>query len=247
MSVRLSTPLLLVFLTLPLLIFAQPTLTIAAASDLTALEPSLQAAFHKLEPALEVRFVNGASSLLSQQIQNGAPFDVFLSANAAFIDKLASNGKILSESVVTYATGRLGVLWRDQKGHPLNDLAQNWVRFVALPNPRLAPYGVAAQQALEHAQLWSRLKPKIVYGENVSQTLQLFDSGNADAVITSGSLLKGRHPDVIPDSWYQPVVQKGGIVATTSHREAATTFLKFLESPSGRAVFDSYGYASPAK
>jgi molybdate transport system substrate-binding protein len=116
-----------------------------------------------------------------------------------------------------------------------------------LPNPRLAPYGVAAQQALEHAQLWSKLKPKIVYGENVSQTLQLFDSGNADAVITSGSLLKGRHPDGIPDSWYQAVVQKGGIVATTSHREAAATFLKFLVSPSGRAVFDSYGFASPAK
>ena len=221
------------------------TLTVAAAADLSNLEPDLLASFRKTEPALSIRFVTAASGVLSQQIQNGAPFDVFLSANALFVDQLASNGKLRPDSVTTYAVGRVGVLWRDGKSHPLTDLMQSWIRFVALPNPKLAPYGVAAEESLHHEGLWSQVRPKVVYGENVRQALQLFESGNADAVLTADSLLGGKHPDVIPDSWHKPIVQKAAAVAASKHREAADRFLIFLKSPAGRAVFAKYGFGAP--
>lgn len=229
-------------------IFALPvycqitTLTVAAAADLSNLEPDLVASFRKAEPSLTLRFVTAASGVLSQQIQNCAPFDVFLSANAQFVDRLASNGKLRADSVTTYAVGRVGVLWRDGKAHPLTDLTQSSVRFVALANPKLAPYGVAAEQSLQHEGILDRVRPKIVYGENVRQALQLFESGNADAVLTADSLLGGKHPDIIPDAWHKPIVQKGAAVTASNHREAADRFLIFLKGPAGRAVFAKYGF-----
>jgi molybdate transport system substrate-binding protein len=213
-------------------------LTVAAASDLLPVQPALQ----KAQPALHIRFVNAASSVLSQQIDNGAPYDVFLSANAQFVDQLASNGKLRPDSVRSYATGRVAILWGDKKSHPISDLTQNWVRFVALANPRLAPYGAAAQQALEHSGLWPALKGKIVYGENVRQALQLFDSGNADAVLTALSLLVDRKPDLIPAGWHAPIVQKAGVVSASPSQADADTFMRFLTSPAGQAIFAKFGF-----
>jgi molybdate transport system substrate-binding protein len=217
-------------------------LTVAAASDLSPVQPALQ----KAQPNLQIRFVTAASSVLSQQIENGAPYDIFLSANAQFVDQLASNGKLRPDSVRTYATGRVAILWNDKKSHPVSDLAQNWVRFVALANPRLAPYGAAAQQALEHAGLWTGLKGKIVYGENVRQALQLFDSGNAEAVLTALSLVNDRKPDLIPADWHSPIVQKAGIVSASKNQPEADAFMRFLTSPAGQAIFAKFGFG-PAK
>jgi molybdate transport system substrate-binding protein len=215
-------------------------LTVAAASDLSPIQPALE----KAQPHLQIRFVNAASSVLSQQIENGAPYDVFLSANSQFIDQLASNGKMRLDSVRTYATGRVAILWSDKKSHPVSDLTQNWVRFVALANPRLAPYGAAAQQALEHAGLWTAVKKKIVYGENVRQALQLFDSGNADVVLTALSLVNDRKPDLIPAAWHAPIVQKAGIIAASKNQSEAQGFLEFLTSPAGQAIFAKFGFGA---
>jgi len=229
----------------PAVSVAQVTLTVAAASDLTNLQPALTAGFRKYEPKIEVRSVIAASAMLKEQIASGAPYDVFLSANAEFVDQLASSGKLVPESVKAYAAGRVGMLWSDKKHHSLNDLAQSWVRFVALPNPKLAPYGVAAQQALEHAGIWKQVQPKVVYGENVRQTLQLFESGNADVVLTSDSLLQGKDPDLIPADWHRPIIQKGGIVAASSNQQAARKFLDFVLSPAGQAIFAQFGFGTP--
>ena len=218
-------------------------LTVAAASDLIPVQPALQNA----QPNLRIRFVNAASSVLSQQIDNGAPYDVFLSANAQFVDRFASNGKLRPDSVRTYATGRVAILWKDRKSHPVSDLTQNWVRFVALANPRLAPYGAAAQQALQHAGLWPTIKSKIVYGENVRQALQLFDSGNADVVLTALSLVEDRKPDLIPADWHAPIVQKAGVVSESKNQADADSFLQFLISPAGQAVFAKFGFGPASK
>ena len=218
---------------------AQSTLTVAAAADLSPLQGPLTKAY--VGP---LRFVIASSTVLRQQIENGAPYDVFLSANAAYVDQLISDGKMRSEDVRVYTRGRVGILWRDGKHHPISDLAQNWVRIVALPNPRLAPYGVAAQQALEHAGLWPKVQLKVVYGENVRETLELFTSGNADAVLTSASLLVGKNPDPIPSDWHAPILQKGGIVAATQNRPAAGRFMDFLTSPVGQAIFAQFGFES---
>jgi molybdate transport system substrate-binding protein len=217
-------------------------LTVAAASDLAPVQPALQKAL----PDLQIRFVTAASSVLSQQIANGAPYDVFLSANSQFVDQLASNGKLRPDSVRVYATGRVAILWSDKKSHPVSDLTQNWVRIVALPNPRLAPYGAAAQQALEHANLWPAVQKKVVYGENVRQALQLFDSGNAEAVLTALSLVEDRKPDLIPVTWHAPIVQKAGIVSASKNQPEAQAFLQFLTSPAGQAMLAKFGFG-PAK
>ncbi len=124
----------------------------------------------------------------------------------------------------------------------LSDLRSDWVRFVALPNPKLAPYGVAAQQALEHAGLWQFVRKKVVYGENVRQTLQLFESGNADAVLTSDSLLIGKNPDLVPAPWHQPIIQKAGIVSASRNQTAAREFVSYLTSPAGQAIFARFGF-----
>ena len=184
--------------------------------------------------------------MLAQQIENGAPYDVFLSANAKFVDRLVLAGKLAPQPVV-YATGRLAILWRDGKHHDVNDLAQNWVRFVALANPQLAPYGAAAQEALEHAQLWARIKPKVVYGENIRQTLQLFDSGNADAVLTAAGLVMERHPQMIPADWHQPIIQKAGIVAAGSKQKEAALLLRFLVAPAGQEIFARHGFGEASR
>jgi molybdate transport system substrate-binding protein len=240
MSARLSSFLVILFVILRLPAHAQTTLTVATAADLSPLEPLLEQQFEKTNP-IRLRFVTGASATLAQQIENGAPYDIFLSANAQFIDRLAHNGRIDPASVRAYAIGRLGLLWRDGKEHPFKDLASDWVRFVALPNPQLAPYGLAARQALEHAGIWQAVQPKIVYGEDVRQTLQLFESGNADAVLTSDSLLQGRQAQLVPADWHDPILQKAGIVANTAHHAAARQFLDFLRTPGANAIFESFG------
>ena len=122
---------------------------------------------------------------------------------------------------MTYATGRLAILWRDGGTHSIKDLSLPAVRFIALANPKLAPYGLAAQQALLHAGLWESVQPKIVYGENVRQALQLFDSGNADAVLTSDGLISERHPQLIPADWHRPIIQKAGVSASFSSAAAS--------------------------
>jgi molybdate transport system substrate-binding protein len=244
MSLRLSSclPFCLFFLATAISV-GQNTLSVAAAADLSAVEPELAQAFEKANPNLKVRFVTEASAMLAQQIENGAPYDVFLSANAQFADRLASSGKLGQPA--SYASGRLALLWRDGKHHSVNELTGNSVRFIALANPKLAPYGVAAQQALEHAGLWSKIKAKVVYGENVRQTLQLFDSGNADAVVTSDGLVSDRNPQLIPADWHQPIIQKAGIVSASPKQKEAALFLQFLLGPTAQAIFARHGFGKP--
>ncbi len=244
MSGVLST-LILIFLSVSRAAAQPPSLTVAAASDLTNLEPELTTAWRKAVPEMGLKFVTGASATLMQQIENGAPYDVFMSANARYAEQLASNGKIELSSLAPYAVGRVGILWRNGKRHPLSDLRQSSVRFVALPNPKLAPYGVAARQALQHEGLWGGVSQKVVYGENVRQTLQLFESGNADVVLTSDSLLQGKDAEVLPADWHDPIVQKAGIVAGSLNKSAATRFMKFLAGPDAQAILARFGFSKP--
>lgn len=245
MSLQLSSCLVCGTLLLAGVRVGDTTLTVAAASDLTDLESPLASSFGKIDLGIQINWVTASSAILAQQIQNGAPYDIFLSANVQYVDRLQATGKLDARFVAPYAVGRIAILWRDRNHHPINDLGKNSVRFVALPNPKLAPYGVAAQQALEHTGVWNAVRPKIVYGENVRQTLQLFESGNADAVITSDSLLQGKDPQLIPDEWHKPILQKAGVVSGSSNKEAAHKFLDFLRGPDGQAVFARFGFGRP--
>ena len=190
--------------------------------------------------------MTGASAMLAQQVENGAPYDLFLSANAAYIDQLAAKRKIEPNSVRAYAQGRVGLVWKDGKSHDIKELTADWVRFVAIPNPKLAPYGVAAQQALEHLGIWQAVEPKVVYGENVRQTLQLFESGNADAVLTSDSLLLGKPVTIVPNSLHAPIIQKVGMVFASKNSQTAQRFIEFLLSPPSQSIFQKFGFLPPS-
>jgi len=215
---------------------------VGAASDLGPLTESLDQAFQKTA-RIHVRFTLASSGSLAQQVENGAPFDVFLSADERLVKGLVASGHVDAETVV-YALGRLGLWSRDGSVRTIDDLKKPSVRFIAIANPEHAPYGVAAKKALETRKLWQDVQPKIVYGENVRQALQFAETGNADAVITSWTLLIGRGV-LLPAEWHDPIRQSGGVVKSSTQPAAARQFLKFLLSVEGRKILENGGLFPP--
>jgi molybdate transport system substrate-binding protein len=194
-----------------------------------------------------IRFVLGASGLLARQIEQGAPYDVFLSANERFVNELVTGGRLLPDSVRVYAHGRLGLWSRDGSVKSLDQLREHRILHVAIANPAHAPYGVAARALLESAGLWDGLKPKVLYGENVRQALEYAESGNADAVITAWSLILDRGGILLPSGAHAPVRQAGGVVAGRPNAAAARRFLNFLGSEAGRRILENHGLGVPEK
>lgn len=215
--------------------YANAQITIAAAADLAPLEQPLATACGPL------RFTLGSSGMLARQIENGAPYDVFLSADEKLVEGLAASGRLVPGSVKVYAYGRLALWSRDGSIKRIEDLRSARVRHLAIANPAHAPYGIAARELLQNRGLWQELQGRIVYGENVRQAVQFAESGNADAVIAAWSLLKDRGGILLPAEWHSPVRQAGGIVKGTKNLEASRRFLDFLTSPAGRELLARYG------
>ena len=183
--------------------------------------------------------------MLARQIENGAPYDVYLSANEVFVKQLADSGKVLRDSVTVYAYGRLGLWSRSGRIAKLTDLLDPSIRHVAIANPLHAPYGVAAREALRRQGLWDKLHGKLVYGENVQQTLQYAESGNADAAITAWSLVFDRGAVQLPAAWHDPIRQVGAAVAGRPNIASARRFLEFLTGPQGREILRKFGLQVP--
>jgi molybdate transport system substrate-binding protein len=221
-------------------------LIVAGASDLAPLTSALEQGFEKAAhtPAsIKVRFTLASSGSLAQQIENGAPFDVFLSADERLVKELVASGH-LEPDILTYAVGRLGLWSKDGRVRSLEDLKKPGVIHLAIANPEHAPYGMAARKALETQGLWREIQPKIVYGENVRQAMQFAESGNADAVITSWTLLIGRGV-LLPAEWHDPIRQAGGVVKGSGQTAMARQFMKFLTSVEGRKILQSGGLFPP--
>src|SRR4030095_15210530 len=165
-------------------------LTVAAAADLTGAFEEIGREFQS-STNTKVIFNFGSSGLLAKQIENGAPIDLFAAANLDYINQLEQKGLIVPDTKKVYARGRL-IIWT-LKDSPLGieklaDLTKPEVKRIAIANPEHAPYGMAARQALERAVLWESVKPKLVYGENVRQTLQYAQTGNVEVAIVALSL-----------------------------------------------------------
>ena len=218
-------------------------LLVAAASDLAPLAQSLEAGYAR-KTGEKVRFTLASSGSLARQIENGAPFDVYLSANDKYVTDLANAGHLDSATLVTYAFGRIALWSAGGTVRSLEDLKNPEVKHLAIPNPEHAPYGVAARKALENRGLWKDVQPKIVYGENVRQALQFAESRNAEAVITSWTLLLGRGI-LLPAEWHAPIRQTGGVVKPAGQPDAARRFLKFLTGPDGRKILEKGGLFPP--
>jgi molybdate transport system substrate-binding protein len=229
-------------------------LTVAAASDLQSALPALAAQFEK-ETGQPVRLIFGSSGNFFTQIQNGAPFDIFLSADIDYPTRLAGLGLVERGSLYEYATGHL-VLWtRNDSGidvrRGLTVLTDARVRRVAIANPEHAPYGRAAVAALRHERLYEGVQGKLVMGENISQAAQFAQSGSADVGLLARSLAltpalknSGTYVDV-PESWYPPIEQAAVVLASSRQKALARQFIEYLKRPASVRVLQSYGFAVP--
>jgi molybdate transport system substrate-binding protein len=225
---------------------ASNELTVAAAADLTPAFEELGRAFESTYKT-KVVFVFGSTGLLTRQIENGAPFDLFAAASTSYIDELDQKGLIISDSKATYARGRI-TLWTPADStlrlEGIKDLARPEVMRIAIANPDHAPYGLAARQALESVGIWDAVKPKLVYGDNIRQTLQYAQTGNVDVAIVALSLStqsRGRW-SLIPEELHKPLDQSLAILKTTKKEKDARAFAAFLSGPEGRAIMKKYGF-----
>ncbi len=232
---------------------AEPLL-VAAASDLTHSVEELGAAFAKAVPGTQVRFTTGASGNLFAQIKHGAPFDVFLSADLLYPGRLASEGAADGGSLTTYAIGRLALWSRD----PRFDLKQGMRVFnderltrVAIANPDVAPYGKAARAALQAHGFWDAVKGKLVMGENVAQTAQFVQTGNAQiGIVSYATVLAPKMKGVgshylMPDNGHAPIEQGAVITRHGKANPLAPRFLQFMQSPAARAILLRHGFKMP--
>ena len=225
-------------------------ITVAAASDLTLAFEEVGRAFESTSKT-KVVFVFGSTGMLTRQIENGAPIDLFAAANVSYIKELDQKGLILPGSSEIYARGRI-TLWMpadtNLRLESIKDLARPEVTRIAIANPDHAPYGLAARQALESAGIWEAVKPKLVFGDNIRQTLQYAETGNVEVAIVALSLSvqsRGRWA-LIPEELHQPIDQGLGIIKTTKKEQAAGAFAGFLTGPEGRAILKKYGFTFPA-
>jgi molybdate transport system substrate-binding protein len=222
---------------------------VAAASDLTP-------AFEELAPQFEastgqkLALSFAASGLLAKQIEEGAPFDLFAAANVAFVDAVVAQGACDGASKAAYARGRIVVWARKDAGFPapsLRELEDPRFKRIAIANPEHAPYGKAAQQALERLGLWQKLQPRLVFGENVKQTLQFARSGNAEVGIVALSLALASDGDYreVPEELHAPLIQALVVCRGGRNVEGARRFAAYLSTPAARAVLARHGLTLP--
>jgi len=218
----------------------RPSLTIAAASDLAPLEKIFKESF----PLAELTFTFSSSGVLARQIENGAPYDLFLSASEEFMTQLVKKNKVIQEEIQIYAIGRIGLWAKSGAIRTLQDLDQPAVRVIAVANPQLAPYGYAAMAALTKTKLLPVVKDRIVFAENIRQAQQFAETGNADCAILSWSLIFNKGGYLIPDNLHPairqvaaPIRRKGG-----KNVKLADSFILFLQSQVGRSIFAQHGF-----
>ena len=221
----------------------QPGLTVAAAANLTGVFDQIGQAFTR-QTRVGVVFSYGSTAQLTQQIEHAAPFDVFAAADTMHVDQLVRDGKILPESRVVYARGRLA-LWNPHGSvKKLDDLTQPLVRFIAIAKPEAAPYGEAAVESLRSLGIWDRVQQKVVYANNINMAKQYAATGNADAAFTAYSLVRHESGSVIivDEKLHQPIDQAVGIVSVSSRKADARRFVAFLTGREGRSILEGFGY-----
>jgi len=234
---------------------AAGALTIAAASNLSLCLDELDGKFKQVHPDVDLKASTGSSGNFLAQIKNGAPFDVFLSADMSYPKELVKSGLADESSLTLYATGHI-VLWTTNPAVDLSKglaaLSSDSIKKIAIANPDVAPYGRAAKAALQSAGAWDAVKSKLVLGENIAQTAQFVQSGNADAGIVALSFVKAPaaagsgHYFPIPENLY-PTLEQGAVITEKGrYNPLARQYIEFLRSAEARAVFDKYGFLLPA-
>lgn len=224
---------------------------VAAASDLSKAFPEVARAFER-QGGAEVWFSFGSTGLLTKQLREGAPFDVFAAANESFVDAVVAAGACDAATKARYARGRVAV-WsrRDGLAKPpatLADLADARFKKVAIANPEHAPYGRAAREALIAEGVWPQLEPRIVYGENVRQTMQFAETGNAEVALVALALVVSDHENpwfLVDEARHQPIDQALVVCKRGPNQAGGRAFARFVASEPGRAIMRRFGFLLP--
>jgi molybdate transport system substrate-binding protein len=224
--------------------------TVAAAANLSEV---FQVVGTQFESATGIHpvFSFASTAQLAQQIENGAPYDVYAAADVEHVEQLEKKGLLLPRSRAVYATGILA-LWIPPGSAVKVDgpegLVQPGVKVIALAKPELAPYGLAARETLQKLGIWDRVQSRIVYADNINMAKQYGSSGNADAVFTAYSLVLKEAGKVIKvdEKLHNPIDQALGIVAASKHPDTAKQFVDFLLKGRGRDILGDSGYRLPA-
>lgn len=240
---------------------ANVEIRVAAAADLTQAFGEIARVYQR-QTGQKVTLIFGSSGQLTQQIVNGAPFDLFASASETYIDQLDKQALLVPATRQRYARGKL-ILWTPADGLPLpkdlTELTAPRFRHIAIANPDHAPYGLAARQALQAAGVWDRIQAKLVIGENIQQTYQFTSTGNADIALISRSLINpdSKNPDSsaktgqqghikpVPDRLYAPLIQAMAVLKASSHREQSEQFVRFVMGTEGQKLLKRYGFEKP--
>jgi molybdate transport system substrate-binding protein len=253
--VKVSVRLLLAFFLFILPVARAEDIIVAAASDLTFAFQEVAAEFQK-QTGKSVKLSFGSSGNFFSQIQNGAPYDLFFSADIGYPQKLEAQGLTEPGTLYKYAVGKIVVWVPKESGidvsRGLLTLLDPAVRKVAIANPEHAPYGRAAVAAMQHDNVYDGVKEKLVLGENISQAAQFVESGNADAGVIALSLAlapamkdKGRYFEIAQSS-YTVLEQAGIILKSSRQKQTARKFLEFLKTPEIVELMSRYGFALPA-
>lgn len=229
-------------------------ITIAAAADLKFAMDEIVTGFKKRQTGAELEVIYGSSGKFHTQIQQGAPYDLFFSADIAYPRELAKKGMAASE-VKPYASGRI-VLWSnnmDATKMTLASLADPKITRIAIANPKHAPYGKRAEEALKSSGLWNQLQPKLVFGENIAHTAQFVQTGNAQAGVIALSLAvspelakKGGYY-LIPDKLHQPLEQGYIITRQGAAKTLSKQFAEYMGSKPARSIMTRYGFMLPGE
>ena len=227
---------------------------IAAASDLKFALDEIAERFRAQHPDVALAITYGSSGNYYAQLSNDAPFDLFLSADVAYPQKLIEQGKADKVTLFRYAVGRI-VVWAtnesklDVRSLGIGALADPSVAKIAIANPQHAPYGRAAEAAMRSAGVYEQVKGRLVLGENVAQAAQFVQSGSADVGVIALSLAvappmrgKGKYAQVPPEA-YPPIEQGGVILSRAKDPAAAADVRQFLLGSEGKAILKAYGFA----
>jgi molybdate transport system substrate-binding protein len=230
---------------------SQGEIIIAAAADLQFAFQDI-AEIYEQETGQQVRLVFGSTGQLTQQIEHGAPYDLIAAANQEYVDRLLRQDLVLPDSIKLYARGRIVLAVNRQTGlalEKLEDLLDPSIRHIAIANPEHAPYGLAAQQALQTAGLWEQVQDKLVLGENVRQALQFVQTGDAQAGIIALSV--ANVPEItwtlIDEGLHAPLDQSLAVLTSAKEPELAAQFAAYINGETGRPIMRQYGFVLPGE
>lgn len=222
---------------------------VAVAANFAGPMKDIAAAFES-QTGHKLVLTPGATGKFYAQISNGAPFEVFLSADDETPAKLEKEGKVVAGSRFTYAVGRL-ILWSPKEGVPTEGgevLKAGSFRFLSIANPKVAPYGMAAVQTMQKLGVLTKLEPKVVQGENISQTHQFVTTGNADlgfvalSQVWQNGRLKSGSGWIVPETYHDALRQDAVLLEAGKLSDAAKALMSFLKSDKAREIMAAYGY-----